>query len=133
MKERHITCIQCPMGCQLTITIDGDIDEATGLVKPGATVTVTGNTCPRGEEYGIKEVTAPTRIVTTTVDVEGGELARVSVKTASDIPKERVFDVVNAIKSIKVSAPVNIGDVIVPDVAGTGVDVVATKNVGACA
>lgn len=129
MEERHLTCIQCPMGCQLTITIDGDIDEATGLVKPGATVTVTGNTCPRGEEYGKKEVTAPTRVVTTTIDVEGGDIPRVSVKTASDVPKEKVFDVVREIKKIKITAPIKIGAVVITDVAGTGVDVVATKNV----
>ena len=131
MEERHLTCIQCPMGCQLTITIDGDIDEATGLVKPGATVTVTGNTCPRGEEYGKKEVTAPTRVVTTTIDVEGGDIPRVSVKTASDVPKEKVFDVVREIKKIKITAPIKIGAVVITDVAGTGVDVVATKNVKA--
>ncbi len=131
MEERHITCIQCPMGCQLTITIDGDIDEITGLASKDAVVTVTGNTCPRGEEYGKKEVTAPTRVVTTTIDVEGGDIPRVSVKTASDVPKEKVFDVVREIKKIKITAPIKIGAVVITDVAGTGVDVVATKNVKA--
>ena len=117
MEIRELTCIQCPMGCQLTVTVDD------------GKVTVTGNTCPRGAIYGEKEVTAPTRTVTSTVIVNGGELARVSVKTASDIPKGKIADVIEAISAVTVSAPVRIGDVILADVAGTGVDMVATRNV----
>ncbi len=118
MEIRELTCIQCPMGCQLTVTVDGE------------NVTVEGNTCPRGAVYGKKEVTAPTRTVTSTVVVEGGELARASVKTASDIPKEKIFAVMEEIRAAKVKAPVAIGEVIVENAAGTGVDVIATKNVG---
>ena len=73
--------------------------------------------------------TAPTRIVTTTVRVTGGALPAVSCKTRSDIPKEKIFDVVRALKSVVVPAPVHIGQVLLPDAAGTGVDVVATKDV----
>ena len=117
METRELICIQCPIGCRLTVTVDGD------------NVTVKGNTCPRGEEYGKKEVTAPTRTVTSTVAVDGGEIARVSVKTASDIPKEKIFDVMEEIRSVVVKAPVYSGDVIIPDAAGSGVDVIATKTV----
>lgn len=119
MQVRELTCIQCPMGCQLTVTIDGD------------NVTVTGNTCPRGEIYGKKEVTNPTRTVTSSVVVEGGELARVSVKTASDIPKGKIFDIMDEIRAVTVQAPVSIGDVIIENAANTGVAVIATKNVRA--
>lgn len=106
------------MGCPLVVTMDG-----------GDVVSVTGNTCKRGEIYGRKEVTNPTRIVTSTVRVSGGSIDMVSVKTKEDIPKGKIFECVKALKSVEVPAPVHIGDVLVKDVAGTGVDIVATKNV----
>ncbi|MBS5510661.1 MAG: DUF1667 domain-containing protein [Clostridium sp.] len=118
MEERRLICIGCPMGCPLVVTMDG-----------GEVVSVTGNTCKRGEIYGRKEVTNPTRIVTSTVRVSGGSIDMVSVKTKEDIPKGKIFDCVKALKTVEVTAPVHIGDVIMKDVAGTGVDVVATKNV----
>ena len=118
MEKRELICIGCPMGCPLTVTLDG-----------GAVVTVQGNTCPRGDAYARKEVTAPTRIVTTTVRVTGGTLPAVSCKTRSDIPKGKIFECVKALKGIEVPAPVHIGDVILENVADTGVDIVATKNV----
>ena len=68
--------------------------------------------------------------MTSTVRVTGGSISVVSVKTREDIPKEKIFDCVKALKEVEVAAPVHIGDVVLRDVAGTGVDVVATKNVG---
>ena len=106
------------MGCPITVEMDGD-----------EVVSVTGNTCKRGDVYARKEVTDPTRIVTSTVRVIGGKADMVSVKTKEDIPKGKIFDCVKALKGVEVEAPVKIGEVIVPDVAGTGVDIVATKNV----
>ena len=119
MEKRNLICIGCPMGCPLVVTMDH-----------GEVASVEGNTCKRGTVYGKKEVTNPTRIVTSTVRVTGGSIPMVSVKTREDIPKEKIFDCVKALKEIEVAAPVNIGDVVLRDVAGTGVDVVATKNVG---
>ena len=118
MEERKLTCIGCPMGCPLTVVMNGK-----------EVVSVTGNTCKRGDIYARKEVTNPTRIVTSTVRVTGGSEAMVSVKTKEDIPKGKIFDCVKALKNVEVAAPVHIGDVLVKDVAGTGVDVIATKNV----
>ena len=118
MKTVNLICIGCPLGCPLTVEMEGN------EVK-----TVTGNTCPRGVAYAKKELTNPTRIVTSTVRVAGGKLAMVSVKTESDIPKSKIFDCVKALKDVEVPAPVKIGDVIVENVAGTGVNVIATKNV----
>ena len=120
MEQIYLICIGCPMGCPLTVEREGD-----------AVVRVTGNTCPRGDAYGRKEVTNPTRIVTTTVRVEGGVLPVVSCKTASDIPKGKIFDVTRALKAVTVRAPVSIGQVLAENVAGTGVSVVATKNIHA--
>ena len=90
---------------------------------------VEGNTCKRGAEYGKKEVTNPTRIVTTTVRVRGGSLPVVSVKTASDIPKSAVMDCIRQLKEVVVEAPVYIGDVVLTEVAGTKIAVIITKNI----
>ena len=118
MKTIELTCIGCPLGCPLTVSLEGN--EVTD---------VKGNTCPKGEAYAKKEVTNPTRIVTSTVRVSGGSCPMVCVKTASDIPKDKIFECVEALKDIIVPAPVKIGDVILKDVAGTGVDVIAARNV----
>ena len=115
--KRELICIGCPMGCPLTVEMDGR-----------EIVSVSGNTCPRGDAYARKEVTNPTRIVTSTVKVEGGLVEMISVKTKEDIPKDKIFDCMRALKGITVKAPVHIGDVILADAAGTGVDVVATRN-----
>ena len=117
METKNLTCIGCPMGCALTVTIDGE------------NITVAGNTCPHGSEYAKKEVTNPTRVVTSSVRVLGADIARVSVKTESDVPKNKIFDCMKEINAACVSAPVCIGDVIIENCAGTGVAVIATKNI----
>lgn len=115
---RELICINCPLGCPLTVTLED-----------GTVTSVSGNTCKRGEVYGKKEVTNPTRIVTTSVPVDGSDAERmVSVKTASDIPKGKIFDIMDALRDVRATAPVAIGDVILADVCGTGVDIIATKN-----
>ena len=115
--ERELICIRCPLGCQLKVT--GEI----GLLR------VSGNTCPRGAEYGVAEVSNPTRVVTSSVPVEGGELHRVPVKTKGDIPKNKIFACMDEILQCKATAPVAIGDVLIADCAGTGVDIVATRDI----
>ena len=120
MEEKNLICINCPLGCPLTVTLEN------GEIKK-----VEGNTCPRGEAYAKKELTNPTRIVTSTVKVKGGKLAMASVKPATDIPQGKIFDCVKAIQDIELEAPVAIGQVVLADVCGTGVDIVATKNVPA--
>lgn len=115
---RDLICIGCPIGCQLKVKLDGK-----------EVVEVTGNTCKRGEDYAKKECTNPTRIVTSSVYVEGGEIGVVPVKTETDIPKEKIFDCIKALKGIVVKAPINIGDVIVENILGTGVNIVATRKV----
>lgn len=118
MEVKNLTCINCPMGCPLTIEMEGE-----------QVIRVSGNTCKRGEIYARKEVTNPTRIVTTTVKVINGASDMVSVKTKEDIPKEKIFDCVKALKNMQVEAPVHIGDVIAGNITETGVDIVATGNV----
>ena len=117
MEEKNLICIGCPMGCPLKVTMkDGIVDK------------IEGNTCKRGAVYGEKEVTNPTRIVTSTVRVLDGQVPVVSVKTASDIPKGKIQECMKELKNVQVKAPVTAGMVILENVAGTGVAVVATKN-----
>ena len=101
----------------MTVELDGD------------TITdISGYTCPRGKTYAEKEVTDPTRIVTSTVRVTGGLKERVSCKTAQDIPKAKIAAVMADINKAFVAAPVRIGDVLIKNAAGTGVDIIATAN-----
>ncbi len=115
---REMICINCPMGCMLTVD-DSDLSN----------VKVTGNTCPRGVTYGINEVTAPKRMVTGCSRVNGGNVAMVSVKTREAIPKELIFDCLKQIDGTVLTAPVAIGDTVIANVCGCGVDVIATKNI----
>ena len=118
METKNLTCIGCPMGCQISVTLnEGDI------------VSVTGNTCAVGDKYARQEVTHPERTVTSTVCVTGGDRPRASVKTKGGIPKSMIFDCMEVINQVTLTAPVSIGDTVIADVCGTGVDVVATSNV----
>ncbi len=121
MATKELICINCPLGCPLTV------EQA----EDGTVLTVTGNTCPRGKAYAQKELTAPTRIVTSIVCVSGSTqgTATVSCKTKSDIPKGKIFEIAKALKGVTAIAPIAIGDVLCANVANTGVDIVATKNV----
>lgn len=120
MKTVELTCINCPLGCQIQVEMDED-----------QILSVTGNTCPRGDAYARKEVTHPTRIVTSSVRVIDGMAPVVSVKTDHDIAKGLIFDVVRELKAIDVKAPVHIGDVLLEHVCGSDVNIVATRNVDA--
>ena len=113
--ERNLTCIICPRGCSLTVTVDGDKTR------------VIGHSCPKGEKYGIDECVNPVRTVTSIVRVSNREDTMVSVKTAEPISKGNIFDIMEIIRKTQVEAPVSIGDVIIEDVFGT--NVIATKDI----
>ena len=116
METRNLTCIVCPMGCQLTVT------------KLPNSIAVSGHTCKRGETYAIQEVTLPTRVITSSVKVTGSDLPLCPCKTAGTVPKSKIPECLDAIRTITVAAPVRIGDVLAEDLAGTGVKLVATAN-----
>lgn len=118
MKRKELICIGCPMGCLIVVEMED-----------GKVLSVTGNTCPRGESYARKEVTNPTRIVTTTVRVDGGKVPMINVKTEQDIPKDKIFECIAALRGVTMKAPVHIGDIILENVADTGVNIVAAGNV----
>lgn len=115
--EQTITCISCPVGCRMTVQVEG-----------GEVVSVTGNTCKRGEAYARQECVAPQRMVTAVVPVEGSA-APLSVKTRTPIPKARIQECMAALSRLRLTAPIAAGTVVLPDVCGTGVDVIATKSV----
>ena len=115
--EQTITCISCPVGCRMTVTLEN-----------GAFVSVTGNTCKRGEVYARQECVAPERMVTAVIPVKGAAMP-LSVKTRTPIPKAKINACMQALARVEVTAPVHMGDVVLPDVCGTGVDIIATKSV----
>jgi CxxC motif-containing protein len=109
-----LICIVCPRGCRI------HVDE---------NLNVTGNFCKRGETYGRNEVTHPMRMITSTVKIQSEILARLPVMTDRPIPKNQIFKVMEAINQAEVQAPIKIRDVVIKDVLGLGVDIVATRNV----
>lgn len=113
MKE--LICIVCPKGCHLKIDVENDYK-------------VTGNGCPRGAEYGKKELTHPTRTITSTVKVSHAQQPRVSVKTSKDVAKELVWDIMKCLDHVDVEAPVHRGDVVIHNVCDSGADIVITKD-----
>ncbi|GAA0121023.1 MAG: DUF1667 domain-containing protein [Clostridium argentinense] len=112
---KELICIVCPRGCHLEIDVDNGYK-------------VSGNSCPRGIEYGVKELTSPTRVVTSTVKIKGGIHNRLPVKTNGAIPKELNFECMKLLDDVEVSSPVKVGDVIIENVLGTGIDLIATRN-----
>jgi len=114
MMERNLTCINCPLGCTVTVVMEG---EAIREVR--------GNTCARGEKYARQEVIAPVRMVTTTLPVKGGAVKTVPVKTLQPIPKDLVMECARALKQMHVQAPVKLGDVVAEF---AGVQIVAAKD-----
>ena len=105
------------MGCEMTVTIED-----------GKVVDVKGNTCPRGAKYAHDEVTAPKRMLTTTVRVEGGMLPLLPVVSETVLPKEKVLDCAAYLRGVTVKAPVKTGDVIVEDILGLGVNIIASRD-----
>ena len=113
--KKELICIACPMGCHLTIDIDNDY-------------AVTGNQCPRGAVYGRKELTNPTRIVTSTVKIINGIHKRLPVKTNGEIPKKYIFQIMKELENVQITSPISVGDLIIENVCDTGVDIVASRS-----
>lgn len=119
MKSEYI-CTVCPNGCELNVEYEGE-----------TMISCTGNLCRRGFEYAKSMITDPMRSVTSSVLVEGGVMPLVSVRTSAPVSKKRMFDVVDVVKSMKVKAPVAMGQVLCENVLGLGADIIATRTVEA--
>jgi CxxC motif-containing protein len=115
---RTLICIRCPIGCPLEV-----------ILNDNAVSSVSGHDCPRGEDYAIFECTSPTRMLTTTVLITGGQVRRLPVRTRGDIPKEQIMACMDALHGLTMSAPVHLGDVVLANAAGTGVDIIATRSI----
>lgn len=115
---REFTCIMCPLGCSLEVT-----------EEDGQVLEVKGNTCTKGREYAVQEVTAPMRNIATSIRIEGGELPLASVRLSAPIPKADIFRAMEEIRKVSLKAPVHIGDVVISHLLGTDADVIVTKNV----
>ena len=113
--KRDLICIVCPRGCAMQAEISGD------------KVAVTGNACPKGEQYAIDECTKPTRMVTSIIRVNNRKDTMVSVKASHPIPKGQIFELMETVRTAKVDAPVHIGDILLKDICGT--DIIATKEI----
>lgn len=116
-ETKRIICTSCPVGCELTVTFD---DENI--------LEVEGNTCKLGIDYAEQEIFDPRRMVATTVKVKNGYHPLVPVYTEKPVPKPKIFDVLAEIRKVEVEAPVKINDVIIEDVVGTGINVIASRD-----
>ena len=117
MKE--MVCIVCPIGCRLQVIEDPTSDSGY-IVK--------GHKCDKGRVYGIKEMTNPTRLITSTVKIKGGNLPRLPVRTDREIPKDKIFESMKIINEIEVEAPISMGDILVEDILESGSNIVASRS-----
>ncbi len=111
---KKLICIECPKGCHLEINDN---------------LQVRGNSCIRGKNYAINEVTCPKRIVTSTVHIDSKLICRLPVMTEHEIPKEKMFEVIKELNKVKISAPIKCRDVIIENVCDTHVNVIATRTI----
>lgn len=116
VETRVMNCITCPMGCELTVTItDGKVTD------------VKGNTCLRGKMYAINEVTAPKRMLTSSVRIKDALLPLLPVVSAAPLPKEQILPCARALREVCVQAPVAVGQVVCANILGLGVDIIASR------
>ena len=118
--ERKLVCISCPLGCRLNVTWADETD-----------ITVTGNKCAKGESYAREEILAPKRVVTATVAVAADGPRRLPVKTSAPLLREHIPALLNQLYQIEAKPPLRCGDVLLQDIAGTGVDLVTTRSLTA--
>ena len=124
IETLQFNCTTCPSECLLTVEVERDADGAVAEVR-----SVTGNSCPRGDRFAHQELTCPTRVLTTTVAVSGGDETLLPVRTAEAIPLALHAQAMNLIRGLVVNAPIRIGDVVLEDLLGTSIDLVASMDI----
>ncbi|MBQ4469467.1 MAG: DUF1667 domain-containing protein [Synergistaceae bacterium] len=120
-EERKFICVSCPLGCGLTVSLNDS----------GEVVKVEGNTCPRGESYARSEVKDPRRVFASTVRVKGGKLPVCPIRSKTPAPKGKLFEIAEEVAKLEVNAPLKIGQVLIHNVCGTDVDIVASRDLAA--
>lgn len=116
-EVREITCIMCPLGCRIKAVID-----------EGNILTMEGNACPNGEEYARQEIMSPSRILMSVIKCRDCDMPTVSVKTDKAVPKKLIWEIMRELRDVEVDPPVNVGDIIMENVLGTGINIVATRS-----
>ncbi|KXG73678.1 DUF1667 domain-containing protein [Thermotalea metallivorans] len=119
MDKREMICIVCPVGCRLTLYEDAHREKG---------YRVEGNQCRRGEDYGIKELVNPTRVLTTTVKITNVSLNRLPVRTDKPIPKGKIFECMDILHQVEVQGPIRMGDIIIENILHTGVNIIASRS-----
>jgi CxxC motif-containing protein len=117
VEKKHFTCVICPLGCEIDVELQG-----------GNVVSMEGNKCQKGKEFVLQELEEPMRILTTTVPIKGAKWAMLPVRTDKAIPKRLLFKVIEQLADIELQAPVKMYDVILKNTAGTGANIIATRN-----
>jgi CxxC motif-containing protein len=115
-NDTNITCILCPIGCEIRVN-----KKELKIIE--------GAKCKKGIDYSKNEILNPKRIITSSILVKNGDLPLVSVKTNNPIPKDKIFEIINKIKNKTVDAPIQIGEIIIKNILGTNADIIATKSV----
>lgn len=118
---KEMACIVCPMSCHLQIEMN----------EKGEVISVTGNTCNRGERYARNEMTHPMRMLTSTVVIKNGLYSRLPVILSGEIPKDKIHEVMQALEGVEVYAPIQINDIIMENVCGLSVNVIASRSMKA--
>ena len=121
MTEKELICVICPNGCELRAVLE---EEPLTVVKE-----ITGELCEKGPAWAEQELLNPMRTIASSIIVDGGDYPLVSVRTDSAIPLKSIPNVMKAIKSIRLKAPVRIGDVLIKKPAGTSCNIIATRHV----
>ncbi len=122
MKEKKFTCVVCPIGCELTVRYDeNNISDNT--------ISVSGNTCPRGEKYARTELVHPERTLTSIIKTNSSVLSMLPVKTSAPIPKEKIFDAMRLLNTLSANVPIKMGDIIYKNFIVDGVNLVACRTV----
>ena len=124
IETLQFNCTTCPSECLLTVEVERSADGAVVEVH-----SVTGNSCPRGDKFAHQELTCPMRVLTTTVAVSGGDEVLLPVRTAEAIPLELHAQAMALIRGLVVNAPVRMGDVVLPNLLGTGTDLIASMDI----
>lgn len=120
MGKKDMICIVCPIGCHIDVVEDESVEGG---------YRVDGANCKRGKMYGVKELTRPTRLLTTTVIVDGAALTRIPVRTDKEIPKDKIFDCMKIINEVKLKVPVKMGEVVIENILDLDVNIIASRSV----
>lgn len=124
IETLQFNCTTCPSECLLTVEVERDVNGSVAAIH-----SVTGNRCPRGDKFAHQELTCPMRVLTTTVAVSGGDEALLPVRTAEAIPLALHVQAMDLIRGVVVDAPIRMGEVVLPNLLNTGIDLIASMDI----